>query len=147
MSLRMVTLCRCIERCTPRRVTTFTRRRLQRRRTPSKNSALRTRASLAQFPPADRSRRAPEATTPVFYRDSRHTFFIDPSVEETTFDKWEEWVVPVPIPGPEAMEASPELFRKTFLAFDTMAGRGHYSPETTIIPFPKTIGLQMRRRF
>jgi hypothetical protein len=33
---------------------------------------------------------------PVFYQDSRHTFFVEPEVAEKTIEKWEEWVTRAP---------------------------------------------------
>ncbi|HEX5736592.1 MAG TPA: neuraminidase-like domain-containing protein [Blastocatellia bacterium] len=38
--------------------------------------------------------------TPFFYKDSLHTFFVEPTLTETTLEKWEDWVVPPVKPGP-----------------------------------------------
>jgi hypothetical protein len=35
-------------------------------------------------------------TGPFFYQDSQNTFFVEPSLTETTIDRWEEWVIPRP---------------------------------------------------
>jgi hypothetical protein len=34
--------------------------------------------------------------SPFFYQDNRHTFFVEPTLTETTIDRWEEWVVTKP---------------------------------------------------
>jgi len=35
-------------------------------------------------------------SSPFFYQDSENTFFVEPSLTETTIDRWEEWVIPNP---------------------------------------------------
>ncbi|MFB7287798.1 neuraminidase-like domain-containing protein [Actinacidiphila glaucinigra] len=35
---------------------------------------------------------------PVFYQDHLHTFYVEPTVEERTVEKWEEWVTYTPRP-------------------------------------------------
>jgi hypothetical protein len=35
-------------------------------------------------------------TGPFFYQDDQHTFFAEPTLTETTIDRWEEWVIPPP---------------------------------------------------
>jgi hypothetical protein len=35
-------------------------------------------------------------TGPFFYQDSQNTFFVEPTLTETTIDRWEEWVIPSP---------------------------------------------------
>lgn len=35
-------------------------------------------------------------TSPLFYQDNRHTFFVEPSLREVTIEQWEEWVIPLP---------------------------------------------------
>jgi len=52
------------------------------------------------FPPEISAEEVRRLTDPVFYRDSQYTFFVDPSLEETRFERWEDWVVPVPLPEP-----------------------------------------------
>ena len=39
--------------------------------------------------------------SPFFYQDNQHTFFVEPTLTETTIDRWEEWVVPKPKPAPK----------------------------------------------
>ncbi|MBD2254377.1 neuraminidase-like domain-containing protein [Nostoc parmelioides] len=39
--------------------------------------------------------------SPFFYQDSQHTFFVEPTLTETTIDRWEEWVVTKPKPVPK----------------------------------------------
>ncbi|MCI0721217.1 MAG: peptidoglycan-binding protein [Acidobacteria bacterium] len=34
--------------------------------------------------------------SPFFYQDNQHTFFVEPSLTETTIDRWEEWIVSSP---------------------------------------------------
>jgi hypothetical protein len=36
-------------------------------------------------------------TKPVFYQDSRHTFFVEPDVTERTIEEWQEWVTRTPV--------------------------------------------------
>ncbi|NTU81513.1 MAG: hypothetical protein HGA45_19380, partial [Chloroflexales bacterium] len=38
---------------------------------------------------------------PIFYQDSRHTFFVEPSVAEQTLEDWQEWVTRTPQPERE----------------------------------------------
>ncbi|MBK9316764.1 MAG: hypothetical protein IPM55_21340 [Acidobacteria bacterium] len=35
-------------------------------------------------------------TSPFFYQDNQHTFFVEPSLTETTIDRWEEWIISNP---------------------------------------------------
>ena len=35
-------------------------------------------------------------SSPFFYQDSQNTFFVEPTLTETTIDRWEEWVIPNP---------------------------------------------------
>ncbi|SFK89248.1 hypothetical protein SAMN05216302_101960 [Nitrosomonas aestuarii] len=44
---------------------------------------------------------------PVFYQDSQHTFFIEPSATEQTIEEWQEWVARPP--QPESEPAIPEI--------------------------------------
>jgi hypothetical protein len=37
--------------------------------------------------------------SPFFFQDARRTFFVEPSLLETTTETWEEWIVPDPDPG------------------------------------------------
>ena len=37
--------------------------------------------------------------SPFFFQDERRTFFVEPSLLETTTESWEEWIVPDPDPG------------------------------------------------
>jgi len=37
--------------------------------------------------------------SPFFFQDARRTFFVEPSLLETTTESWEEWIVPDPEPG------------------------------------------------
>lgn len=39
--------------------------------------------------------------SPFFYQDNQHTFFVEPTLTETTIDRWEEWVVTKPKPAPK----------------------------------------------
>jgi hypothetical protein len=39
--------------------------------------------------------------SPVFYADDAHTFFVEPSLTETTVDKWEGYVIPRPSHKPK----------------------------------------------
>lgn len=36
--------------------------------------------------------------SPIFYQDGLHNFFIEPSLTETTIDRWEEWIITTPPP-------------------------------------------------
>jgi hypothetical protein len=40
-------------------------------------------------------------TSPFFYQDARHTFFVEPTLTETTIERWETWVIRTPLPNPE----------------------------------------------
>jgi hypothetical protein len=35
---------------------------------------------------------------PFFYQDNLYTFFVEPSLTETTIDRWEEWIITTPPP-------------------------------------------------
>jgi len=35
-------------------------------------------------------------TVPFFYQDDHNAFFVEPTLTETTIDRWEEWVIPAP---------------------------------------------------
>jgi hypothetical protein len=37
--------------------------------------------------------------SPLFFQDASRTFFVEPSLLETTTESWEEWIVPDPDPG------------------------------------------------
>jgi len=37
---------------------------------------------------------------PVFYKDTRNTLFIEPSVTERTIEEWQDWVTTTPVPEP-----------------------------------------------
>jgi hypothetical protein len=37
-------------------------------------------------------------TTPFFYEDDQHTFFVEPTLTETTIEQWETWAVRTPLP-------------------------------------------------
>jgi hypothetical protein len=41
---------------------------------------------------------------PVFYQDSRHTFFVEADVTERTIEKWREWVTRTPVTEPGWIE-------------------------------------------
>jgi len=47
---------------------------------------------------------------PLFYQDSLHTLFVEPSVTEQTIDEWQDWVVPPPPPEPKHLD--PDWWRK-----------------------------------
>lgn len=36
-------------------------------------------------------------TVPFFYQDDHNLFFVEPTLTETTIDRWEEWVIPPPV--------------------------------------------------
>jgi hypothetical protein len=38
---------------------------------------------------------------PVFYQDSRHSFFIEPDITERTIEEWQEWITRTPAPEPD----------------------------------------------
>ena len=42
--------------------------------------------------------------SPFFYQDNRHTFFVEPTLQEVTVEQWEEWVIPLPPVRPELEE-------------------------------------------
>ena len=37
-------------------------------------------------------------THPFFYQDGKNTFFVEPTMTETTIDEWDGWVIPYPWP-------------------------------------------------
>lgn len=39
--------------------------------------------------------------SPFFHQNDQHTFFVEPSLTETTIEQWETWVVPIPLPDPK----------------------------------------------
>lgn len=51
---------------------------------------------------------------PLFYQDSRNTFYVEPSVTETTIEEWDDWVVRVP--GVVTAVDVPELWREVEIA-------------------------------
>ena len=93
--------------------------------------------ACAVFPPQLGAEDLQRLTTPVFYRDSQQIFFIDPSVEETAFDKWEEWAVPVPLPDRKPWKPVPIVPQKPFLPPGRWPVETNLSPEATINPIPK----------
>ena len=34
--------------------------------------------------------------SPFFFADNQNSFFVEPTLTETTIDKWEHWTIPVP---------------------------------------------------
>jgi hypothetical protein len=44
----------------------------------------------------------PTRTLPsaFFYQDDKYTFFVGPTLTETTIQQWEKWAVPIPLPDP-----------------------------------------------
>lgn len=42
--------------------------------------------------------------TPFFYQDDRSTFYVEPTLDEVTFERWEDWVVPPADPDPGHQE-------------------------------------------
>lgn len=63
------------------------------------NFSLLVPSNPRQFPTAEIS----GLVSPFFYQDNRHTFFVEPTLTETTIDRWEEWVItkPKPLPKPD----------------------------------------------
>lgn len=51
---------------------------------------------------------------PVFVQDNAQTFFVEPTVTETTVDKWQEWVTRTPVsdPDPWPWQIYPDWFDK-----------------------------------
>ena len=45
---------------------------------------------------------------PVFYKDDLYTFFVEPSLTETTIEKWEEWVI---TPSPPVFKLDDDLWK------------------------------------
>jgi hypothetical protein len=39
--------------------------------------------------------------SPFFFADSQHTFYVEPSLTETTIDQWEHWAIPLPHLAPQ----------------------------------------------
>lgn len=89
------------------------------------------------FPPRMTAEEIRTLTSPVFYRDSQHVFFVDPSLEETTFDKWEDWAVPLPLPKPEAWVRVDIVPQRAYRLPQKWPLETAISPETTINPVPK----------
>jgi hypothetical protein len=40
-------------------------------------------------------------TSPAFYQDDRHTFFIEPTLVETTVEDWDDWIIPPLLADPK----------------------------------------------
>jgi hypothetical protein len=55
---------------------------------------------------------------PVFYQDALDTFFIEPSVTETTVEEWQEWVIHTSVPDEETRIPDSDALR----AFVAQAG-------------------------
>lgn len=74
-------------------ITTTTESILQRRG----NFSLLMPSNPMQLPTGEIS----ALVSPFFYQDDRHTFFVEPSLTETTIDRWEEWIITKPKPIPK----------------------------------------------
>ncbi|MCU0543437.1 MAG: neuraminidase-like domain-containing protein [Oscillatoriaceae cyanobacterium Prado104] len=47
--------------------------------------------------------------SPFFYQDNLHTFFVEPTLTETTIERYQEWIVPKPKPTKKPNEWSAEI--------------------------------------
>ncbi len=89
------------------------------------------------FPPGLSAEELSRLSAPVFYRDSQHVFFLDPAVEETTFDKWEEYAVPVPVPQPRRWQPIPIVRQRPNWRTSNAPLEVVISPDATIRRVPK----------
>lgn len=47
--------------------------------------------------------------SPFFYADSQNSFFVEPTLTETTLDKWEHWAIPIPRADSHGAGAGPHV--------------------------------------
>jgi hypothetical protein len=81
---------------------------------------------------------------PVFYQDSRHTFFVEPDVTERTIEEWQEWVTRTPATEPGWREPDwwkeivviPEIPRKWPIPLPDDPRRSPIHPGSVINPVP-----------
>jgi len=74
-------------------------------RTPTTKSILQKTDNFSLLMPSN-PRQLPTTAisalvSPFFYQDNQYTFFVEPTLTETTIDRWEEWVVTNPKPAPK----------------------------------------------
>ena len=83
-------------------------------------------------------------TKPVFYQDSRHTFFVEPDVTERTIEEWQGWVPRTPVTEPAWSEPEwwkdifviPEIPRKWQIPVPDDPRRSPVHPGSLINPVP-----------
>ncbi|MGE3163992.1 MAG: neuraminidase-like domain-containing protein [Planctomycetota bacterium] len=81
---------------------------------------------------------------PVFYQDSRHTFFVEPEVAERTIEEWQEWVTRTPTTEPgwtipdwwKDIVVIPEIPRKWPIPVPDDPWRSPIHPGSLINPVP-----------
>ena len=81
---------------------------------------------------------------PVFYQDSRHTFFVESDVTERTSEEWQEWITRTPAPEPGWREPDwwkeivviPEIPRKWPIPAPDDPWRSPIHPGSLINPVP-----------
>lgn len=81
---------------------------------------------------------------PVFYQDSRHTFFVEPDVDERTIEEWQDWVTRTPVSEPGWREPDwwkhivviPEIPRKSPIPVPDGPWRSPIHPGSLINPVP-----------
>lgn len=81
---------------------------------------------------------------PVFYQDSRHTFFVEPDVTERTIEEWQEWVTRTPATEPgwtqpdwwKDIVVIPEIPKKWPIPFPDDPWRSPIHPGSLINPVP-----------
>lgn len=81
---------------------------------------------------------------PVFYQDSRHTFFVEPDVTERTIEEWQEWVTRTPATEPgwtqpdwwKDIVVIPEIPKKWPIPVPDAPWRSPIHPGSLINPVP-----------